>query len=128
MVKNSKQSWQVGQTVKVGFLALTVIASLAPCGDGLPGAYILTNSKQLFSFVPHNGLSKISDFEAVEMCEESKRITEAAAARAAAAASRVINNAAVCAKLRQIAGNAAEFVGMSDVGGEQFAHYRNVAL
>ena len=103
MVKNSKQSWEVGQSVRVGFLALTVIASLAPRGDGLPGAYILTNSKQLFSFVPHNGLTKISDFEAVEMCEESKRITEAAAARAQAQVARVSANAAVCAKLQAIA-------------------------
>lgn len=28
----------------------------------------------------------------------------------------------------QVAGPVAEFVGMSDVDGEQFAHYRNVAL
>lgn len=128
MTKNSKQSWQVGSTVRVGFLSLVVIASLAPTGDGLPGAHILTNGSQLYAFVPHNGLTKISDIEAVEMCEESKRVTEAAAARAAAQANRVIRNAAVCAKLQELAGGAAEFIGMSDVGGEQFAHYRNVAL
>jgi hypothetical protein len=103
MIKNSKQSWEVGQSVRVGFLALTVIASLAPRGDGLPGAHILTNGSQLYAFVPHNGLSKISDIEAVEMCEESKRITEAAAARAQAQVARVSQNAAVCARLMAIA-------------------------
>lgn len=103
MTKNSKQSWQVGSTVRVGFLSLVVIASLAPTGDGLPGALILTNGSQLYAFVPHNGLSKISDIEAVEMCEESKRITEAAAARSYAQVARVAANAAVCAKLQALA-------------------------
>jgi hypothetical protein len=103
MVKNSKQSWEVGQAVRVGFLSLTVIAPLEATGDGQPGAYILTNGTQLFSFVPHCGLNKISDDEAVEMCEESKRISAARAARAQQQVARVAANAAVCAKLRAIA-------------------------
>lgn len=103
MVKNSKQSWVVGQAVRVGFLSLTVIASLEATGDGLPGAYILTSGTKLYSFVPHNGLNKISDEEAVAMCEESKRVAQARAARAAQLANRVIGNAAVCAKLQAIA-------------------------
>lgn len=103
MIKNSKQAWVVGQQVRCGFLALTVIAQLAPRGDGLPGAYILTNSKQLFSFTPYSGLEKISDERAVEMCEESKRITEAAAARAQAQVARVSQNAAVCARIAALA-------------------------
>ncbi|APR40003.1 hypothetical protein [Paraburkholderia sp. SOS3] len=126
MGKHSKQSWEIGQQVRVGFLSLTVVASLEATGDGLPGAYILTNGTQLYAFVPHNGLNKISDEEAVAMCEQSKRITAQREARAAATAKRVIDNAAVCAKLQQITG--AEFVGMADVDGEQFAHYRNVAI
>jgi hypothetical protein len=103
MVKNSKQSWVVGQAVRVGFLSLTVVATLQATGDGLPGAYILTNGTQLYSFVPHNGLNKISDVEAVAMCEESKRVSEARAARAAQQAQRVVSNAAVCAKLQALA-------------------------
>lgn len=128
MIKNSKQSWAVGQTVKVGFLSLNVVTPIAPTGDGLPGAYILTNGKQFYSFVPHNGLNKVSDFEAIEMVEEGKRNAERAQARAAAQAKQVINNASMCAKLRELAAPAAEFVGMSDVDGESFAHYRNVTL
>ena len=103
MSKNSKQAWQVGQSVRCGFLTLTVIASLAPRGDGLPGAQILTNGSQLYSFTPYSGLEKISDERAVELCEESKRITEAAAARSHAQVARVAANAAVCAKLQAIA-------------------------
>lgn len=103
MVKNSKQSWVVGQAVRVGFLSLTVVAALQATGDGLPGAYILTNGTQLYSFIPHNGLNKISDEEAVDLCEQSKRIAEARATQAARTAQRVISNAAVCAKLQAIA-------------------------
>ncbi|MCG5072246.1 hypothetical protein [Paraburkholderia tagetis] len=103
MVKNSKQSWEVGQAVRVGFLSLTVIAGLEATGDGQPGAYILTNGTQLYAFIPHNGLSKISDEQAVEMCEESKRITAARAARAQAQVARVAANAAVCARLQALA-------------------------
>lgn len=103
MNRNSKQDWTVGQTVRVGFLSLVVVAGLEAMGDGNPGAYILTNGTKLYSFVPHNGLSKITDEQAVEMCEESKRITAARAARAQAQVSRVMTNAAVCAKLQAIA-------------------------
>ncbi|WGS53541.1 hypothetical protein LFL96_21010 [Paraburkholderia sp. D15] len=128
MVKNSKQSWAVGQTVKVGFLALVVVTPIASRGDGLPGAYILTNGTQFYSFIPHNGLNKISPDDAVEMVEEGKRNAAAVEARAAAQAKRVIDNAAITAKLRDLAAPVAEFVGMADVDGESFAHYRNVAI
>lgn len=103
MVHNGKQDWSVGQSVRVGFLNLTVIAGLEATGDGLPGAYILTNGTQIYAFVAHNGVRKISDEEAVAMCEESKRITAARAARAQAQVARVAQNAAVCARLQAIA-------------------------
>ena len=103
MIKNSKQSWAVGQSVKVGFLSLTVITPIAARGDGLPGAYILTNGAKFFSFVPHNGLNSITPDEAVEMVEEGKRNAEAVEAKAAAAAQRALDNAAVCARLLDLA-------------------------
>jgi hypothetical protein len=103
VIKNSTQSWEIGQTVRVGFLSLTVIAGLEATGDGMAGAYILTNGTQLYAFIAHRGVHKISDDEAVAMCEESKRITEARAARAQAQVSRVAANAAVCARLQAIA-------------------------
>lgn len=58
MITNSKQAWQVGETVKVGFLSLRVLQRVATPGDYKPDAYVLTNLKndKFYRFVPHNGL------------------------------------------------------------------------
>ena len=79
MVKNSKQNWQVGATVKVGFLSLVVKAAIATPGDYLPDAYILANQAgtQLYKFVPHNGLEKINVAEAKEMLASAGREIDA---------------------------------------------------
>jgi hypothetical protein len=59
MVTNSKQSWEVGSAVKVGFLTLKVVAKVATPGNWLPDQYALTNGKGTFyRFIPHNGLVK----------------------------------------------------------------------
>lgn len=60
MITNSKQSWQVGEVVKVGFLQLRVVSIELTPGDYKPDAYILcglgaSHAKQ-YRFVPHNGL------------------------------------------------------------------------
>ena len=62
MITNSKQKWIVGATVKVGFMSLKVKAAVPTPGDYLPDAYILSNvaGTQLYKFVPHNGLTKIT--------------------------------------------------------------------
>jgi hypothetical protein len=61
MITNSRQSWEIGSTVKVGFLSLKVLAKIPTPGDWLPDAYALTNGKGAFyRFVPHNGLAKCS--------------------------------------------------------------------
>ena len=90
MVKNSKQNWQVGAMVKVGFMSLVVKAAIATPGDYLPDAYILTNQAgtQLYKFVPHNGLEKIDVSEAKEMLEQAE-------CHAANAATKAIAKAAV---------------------------------
>ncbi len=65
MIKHSKQDWAVGQQVKVGFLAnLTVVAVLLTPGDYAPDAYILTRAGVFYEFVPHNGISRLSNAEA----------------------------------------------------------------
>lgn len=58
MITKSKQVWAVGETVKVGFLSLRILATQATPGDYKPDAYIMTNSKadKFYRFVPHNGL------------------------------------------------------------------------
>ena len=90
MVKNSKQNWQVGATVKVGFLSLVVKAAIATPCDYLPDAYIMANQAgtQLYKFVPHNGLEKIDVAEAKAMLEQAER-------HAANAAKKAIEKAAV---------------------------------
>lgn len=65
MVTNSKQSWTVGATVKVGFMTLRVTGmSSGLVGKGfktLPNGYTLEtlDGSKKYSFVPHNGLVKI---------------------------------------------------------------------
>lgn len=59
MIRNSKQSWEVGESVKVGFLTLIVVAKVPTPGDFLPDAYVLTNkgATKFYRFVPHHGLT-----------------------------------------------------------------------
>lgn len=88
MIKHTKQNWQVGATVKVGFLTLVVKAAIATPGDSLPDAYILANAAgtQLYKFVPHNGLEKLSLIEARELIAgavvSSRRLAEQAITKA----------------------------------------------
>lgn len=61
MIKNSKQLWEVGETVKVGFMQLHVLAKIATPGDYMPDAYALTNKdgSKFYRFVPHNGCVRV---------------------------------------------------------------------
>ena len=60
VVKNSKQNWNIGSTVKIGFLDLRIIG-VKSIVDGLPDIYELENLKgdKLYEFTPYNGLVKI---------------------------------------------------------------------
>lgn len=62
MITKSKQNWQIGSVVKVGFLQLRVTACVPTPGDGAPDAYFLTNlaGTKLYEFVPHQGLQTAS--------------------------------------------------------------------
>jgi hypothetical protein len=74
MINNSKQSWEIGQQVNVGFLkGLTVLAAIATPGDYSPDAYVLARGASFYSFVPHNGLTKISQDDAAFMIEDGRR-------------------------------------------------------
>ncbi len=52
--------WQVGNTVKVGFLSLRVISARAEF-DGMPDIYTLESLKgdKRYEFIPHNGLTRL---------------------------------------------------------------------
>ena len=65
MIRKSKQCWEVGEVVKVGFLTLRVVEKEPTPGDYLPDAYILCGlgdkAHRTYRFVPHNGLERIMD-------------------------------------------------------------------
>lgn len=59
MIGNSKQNWEVGQIVKVGFMSLMVQAAIETPRNYAPDAYLLSNSKgQNYLFVPHKGIER----------------------------------------------------------------------
>lgn len=88
MITNSKQNWIPGNTVKVGFLSLQVLACIPTPGDFAPDAYLLASKKVFYSFVPHNGLTKLDASEAALMIEDAKRIAAQRAASATADAAK----------------------------------------
>ena len=61
MISNSKQQWEIGQRVNVGFLkGLQVIEKVPTPGDYRPDAYILqADSGRRYEFTPHFGIARI---------------------------------------------------------------------
>lgn len=61
MITRSKQNWQEGQVVKVGFMSLRVLGVKA-VKDYLPDIYTLESldGTKKYEFIPHNGLTRIS--------------------------------------------------------------------
>jgi hypothetical protein len=61
MISKSTQVWEVGETVKVGFLSLRITAKEPTPGDYMPDAYLLTDKTGMkkYRFVPHNGLERV---------------------------------------------------------------------
>lgn len=61
MITRSKQVWEVGEVVKVGFMSLRVTGKEATPGDYMPDAYHLVDLKGIkqYRFMPHNGLERI---------------------------------------------------------------------
>lgn len=60
----TKQTWNVGDTVKVGFITgLEVIAKIPTPGDYAPDAYALWQPEtgRFYRFVPHNGIERCND-------------------------------------------------------------------
>jgi len=61
MIQSTKQQWQIGATVRVGFLHL-VVKGTRPDTTGKPDIYDLESpdGKRRYEFIPHNGLHKIT--------------------------------------------------------------------
>lgn len=92
MITNSKQQWEVGQTVRAGFVSAVIKAKCFTPGDGLPDLYVCTNvsGDKLYSFVPYHGLTRITADEAQAAMDvhrrHAERIANGAIERARAAA------------------------------------------
>lgn len=71
MITRSKQSWEAGSIVKVGFMSLMVQAAIETPRNYAPDAYLLTSSKgQNYLFVPHKGLKKYDGDTSVEAIQQ----------------------------------------------------------
>lgn len=88
MITHTRQDWTPGQTVKVGFLSLIVKRAIPTPGDSAPDAYLLTNQAgtQIYKFVPHFGVSKISAIEAQVLLSEADELAARLTYRALKAA------------------------------------------
>ncbi len=89
MICNSKQSWEVGNTVRAGFMTVTIKSKCFTPGDGLPDLYICANASgdKLYAFIPHNGCTRITPDEARDAIVVHRRHTERLAAQASVKAS-----------------------------------------
>lgn len=66
MIQRSKQVWEIGEVVKVGFITgLTVIAKIPTPGDYAPDAYALSQAStgRIYRFVPHNGIQRCASMQ-----------------------------------------------------------------
>lgn len=100
MIKNSKQQWQVGQSVTVGFMRnLTIIAKIQTPGDYAPDAYILNSGDRWYSFVPHNGLTRISESEVRDMICKADALRQKQSAAAADQAASFLRAAKLRAEI-----------------------------
>lgn len=72
-------NWQIGQTVQAGFMNVVVKAEL------LDSIYIVANQAgtQLYKFIPHNGVHKITVEGAKDLLESDQRRKNAIMARVA---------------------------------------------
>lgn len=60
MITRSQQKWEVGQTVRVGFMVLTVVEAIPTPGDYRPDQYRLVSAKGVeYTFTPHYGLERV---------------------------------------------------------------------
>lgn len=63
MITRTRQNWTVGSTVRVGFLRLRVLASIATPGNYRPDEYALESldGRAFYRFTPHHGIVRVDD-------------------------------------------------------------------
>lgn len=58
--RDSKQNWQVGQVVNVGFLRGLAVEAIIPTpGDYAPDVYVLVMGEKRYEFTPHRGIERV---------------------------------------------------------------------
>ncbi len=57
----AKQTWNIGDTVKIGFLAGLVVIEIASIKDYLPDMYLLQRNEVFYRFIPHNGIERLGN-------------------------------------------------------------------
>lgn len=57
---SKNKSWEIGSTVKIGFMTLKVLSARAEI-DSMPDIYTLSSldGSKRYEFIPHNGLHRI---------------------------------------------------------------------
>ncbi len=80
MIKESTQSWKVGEEVKVGIFGTSKVKPLRvvevrSIKDGLPDIYILENLEgtRKYEFIPYNGLRKLNGEDPSEPVKRPRR-------------------------------------------------------
>jgi hypothetical protein len=59
-ITKTRQNWNVGQVVKVGFMTLTVTELVLTPKDSMPDYYLLKSSNGTeYMFQPYYGLSRV---------------------------------------------------------------------
>jgi hypothetical protein len=56
---HSKQTWRIGDKVKVGFLTGFEIVAMKAVYDYLPDLYLLRRNDVYYRFIPHHGLTRL---------------------------------------------------------------------
>ena len=58
-ITNSKQSWEIGDRVNVGFMKNLLVTKIDAIYDGLHDIYTLEcKTVNLYQFTPHNGIER----------------------------------------------------------------------
>lgn len=60
-IRHKNKSWNIGDTVNVGFIKGLTVLRIEAVKDGLPDIYTLKASNgNMYKFIPHNGLARIN--------------------------------------------------------------------
>lgn len=61
--RRATQTWEVGDTVRVGFMAAQVVVRIPTPDDFAPDAYALWQpaTGRFYRFVPHRGIERCAD-------------------------------------------------------------------